>query len=197
MPFRAAIAASALLTMTALLGPAAAQEVPAPPPEIAEKVELCASCHGIDGMPTVEKAPIIWGQHLFYILTQLRDYRAERRANEIMTPIAKELSDDDIKGLATYFASLPWPNYRERGSDEDIARARQLEVAGQCTECHLKGWLGTSQTPRVGHQKPDYTEQTLRDFRDDVRKNSPPMAAIVRGWSDEDLAAISRYAAGL
>ena len=46
----------------------------------------CASCHGPNGQPTVEKAPIIWGQHMFYLLTQLKDYRAGRRANDIMTP---------------------------------------------------------------------------------------------------------------
>jgi hypothetical protein len=37
----------------------------------------------------------------------------------------------------------------------------------------------------------------MTDFRDDVRKNAPPMAAIVRDWSDEDIAAMSRYLAGL
>lgn len=184
-----------LLALTA--SPALAQDAAAPPPEIADTVELCASCHGPDGIPTVEKAPIIWGQHMFTILTQLKDYRAERRSNPIMTPIAKDLSDEQMKALATYFAALPWPEHREAAGEADIARAQALEVAGQCAECHLKGYLGVSQTPRAGRQKADYTEQTLRDFRDGVRKNSPPMAAIVRDYSDEDIAAMSRYLGSL
>jgi len=57
--------------------------------------------------------------------------------------------------------------------------------------------LGDSRNPRLNHQKADYTEQTLKDLRDDVRKNTPPMAAIVRNWSDEEIAAMSRYLAGL
>ena len=178
-------------------GAASAQDPPAPPPEIAETVELCASCHGMDGIPTVEKAPIIWGQHEFTILTQLKDYRAERRLNEIMTPIAKDLSDEQMKALAAYFGDLPWPEHREPASEADVGKARSLEVSGQCIECHQKGYVGVSQTPRVGRQKADYTEQTLRDFRDGIRNNAPPMAAIVRGWSDEDIAIMSRYLAGL
>jgi cytochrome c553 len=176
---------------------AVAQEVAAPPPEIAEKVELCASCHGADGLPVVEKAPIIWGQHMFYLFTQLKDYRAERRANDIMTPMAKELSDDEMKALATYFAAQSWPTYSEPRNPEDTARAERLAVEGACTQCHLGGMLGDSRNPRLNHQKVDYTQQTLTDLRDDVRENAAPMAAIVRGWSDEDIAAMSRYLAGL
>jgi cytochrome c553 len=188
-------ASFALLLASAV--PVAAQEPPAPPAEIADQVALCASCHGLDGVPVIEKAPIIWGQHMFYLLTQLKDYRAERRAHEIMTPIAKELTDEQMTALATYFASLPWPNYHEAASPEDKGRAESLAVEGQCTQCHLGGMLGDSRNPRLANQTVDYSQQTLTDFRDDVRKNSPPMAAIVRGWSDDDIAAMSRYLAGL
>jgi cytochrome c553 len=183
------------LALFAATGAGAAQD--APPPEIAEKVELCASCHGGDGLPVVEKVPIIFGQHMFYLLTQLKDYRAERRANDIMTPIAKELSDDEMKALATWFAAKPWPNYHEPRNDADAAIAEPLGVEGACTTCHLGGMLGDSRNPRLNHQKADYLEQTMTDFRDDARKNAPPMAAIVRGWSDEQIAAMARYLAGL
>jgi len=176
---------------------ALAQGVP-PPPEIADKVALCATCHGEDGLPVVEEVPIIWGQHLFYIMIQLRDYRAERRMNDIMTPMAKDLTDDDIEALATYFSSLPWPPYRGgTASDADIARALSLETAGQCSECHLGGYKGSSGTPRAGNQKEDYAAQTMRDYRDRVRKNSPPMSAVLQGWSDEDVTAMANYLAGL
>src|SRR5688500_6743490 len=99
LPFLLVIA-----TLTLGAGPALPQETPAPPAEIADTVMLCASCHGADGMPTIEKVPIIWGQHMFTILTQLKDYRAERRSHPLMTPIAKDLSDEQMKALATYFA---------------------------------------------------------------------------------------------
>jgi cytochrome c553 len=184
------------LAFLAVPGGAAAQDA-APPPEIAAKIELCASCHGADGLPVVEKVPIIWGQHMFYLLTQLKDYRAGRRANDIMTPMAKELSDDEMKALATWFAAKPWPNYHEPRNDADTAIAEPLGVEGACTTCHLGGMLGDSRNPRLNHQKADYLQQTMIDFRDDVRKNAPPMAAIVRDWSDDEIAAMARYLAGL
>jgi cytochrome c553 len=177
---------------------AALAQVEAPPPEIAEKLQLCAGCHGgDDGMPVVEKAPILHGQQLFYMLVQLRDYRAERRSNEIMTPIAKELSDDEMKALVTYFSKLEWPAYREPAEDADVTKAKSLAVEGQCTQCHLGAYVGDSRVPRISHQKIDYLDQTMRDFRDDVRKNAPAMASIVKDWSDEDIAAMSKYLAGL
>jgi cytochrome c553 len=168
-----------------------------PPPEIAEKAAFCASCHGQDGVPVVPDTPIIFGQHMFYLLTQLRDFRAERRASDVMSPIAKDLTDEEMTALATYFSEQPWPNYREPSSAEDKARAQMLAVEGQCTQCHLGGMLGDSRNPRLNHQKVDYSIKTMADFRDDKRKNAPAMAAIVRGWSDEDIAAMSRYLAGL
>lgn len=177
--------------------PAHAQEATLPPPEIAETVQLCASCHGADGKPVVDKAPIIAGQHMFYLLTQLKDYRAGRRANEVMAPIAAELSDDQMKALATYFAAQPWPNYSEVMSPEDSARAHSLAVEGQCTQCHLGGMLGDSRNPRLNHQKTDYLAQTMTDFRGGIRQNAAAMAAIVKDWSDADIAAMSRYLAGL
>jgi cytochrome c553 len=186
------------LAAAAAAGPGLAQQqAGAPPPAVADKAALCFTCHGADGLPVVPEAPILFGQHMFYLLTQLKDYRAERRAHDIMTPIAKDLTDEEMTSLATYFSEQPWPNFHEAASDEDKARAQLLAVEGACTQCHLGGMLGDSRNPRLSNQKPDYLIRTLTDFRDDKRKNAPAMAAIVRGWSDEDIAAMSRYLAGL
>jgi cytochrome c553 len=174
---------------------ALAQELP--PPEIAAKVALCATCHGEDGLPTVANAPIIHGQHAYYLMLQLRDYRAERRSHEIMTPMAQELSDSDIQSLAAYFASLPWPAYREAAGNEAFAKAQALEVEGQCPQCHLGAYLGNSDVPHIGHQKADYLDTTMRAYRDGSRANSPAMTALVEGWSDEEIAAMAAYLAGL
>jgi cytochrome c553 len=196
MHLRTAPVAAAILAVLTLCGRSAAQDA-APPPEIADKLALCASCHGADGVPTVDKVPIIWGQHMFYLLTQLRDFRAERRSSPIMTPIAKDLSDEQMKALATYFDAQPWPNYHQAASADDVARAKSLAVEGQCSQCHLGGFVGDSRNPRVNDQKQDYLQQTLTDLRGNVRQNAAAMAAIVQGWSDDDIAAMSRYLAGL
>ena len=185
----------ALLALGAM--PAFAQDTPTPPPEIAEKAALCASCHGTNGLPVVEKTPILFGQHSFYLLTQLRDFRAGRRASDVMGPIAKELSDDEMSGLSKFFAAQPWPNFHQPATDADVTKAESLAVEGQCSQCHLNGFLGDSRNPRVSNQKPDYLQQTMADLRDNKRQNAAAMAAIVRDWSDDDIAAMSNYLAGL
>ncbi|MYZ48886.1 c-type cytochrome [Propylenella binzhouense] len=190
-----AAAAAAILSALPLSGAVAQDRQP--PPEIAEKLALCVTCHGENGVPVVDKAPVLFGQEMFYLLVQLRDYRAGRRANETMSPIAKELSDAEMKGLATYFSEQKWPRIEATAEVGDAAKAERLAVEGQCSQCHLSGFVGNSRVPRVSNQKPDYLGQTMSDFRDDRRKNAPAMAAIVKGWSDDDIAAMARYLATL
>ena len=48
---------------------------------IEEKAQLCAACHGEDGVPPEQSypVPIIWGQNLGYLLFQLRDFKSGAR----------------------------------------------------------------------------------------------------------------------
>ena len=196
MPSCKAFAVAGLALLLAL---AAAQNAAATPPplEIADKVQLCASCHGANGLPVVEKVPIIFGQQRFYLLKVLRDFRAGRRVSDIMTPVAKDLSNDQISALAKYFAAQPWPNFHQAAADTDAEKAKTLAVAGKCNQCHIGGFLGHSDTPSVRNQKPDYLQQALTDLRRNVRQDAARMTAVVRSWSDDDIAAMSRYLAGL
>ena len=45
------------------------------------------------------------GQHKDYLVAVLKDYKTGTRKNELMTGVAKGLSDADIETLATYFSS--------------------------------------------------------------------------------------------
>ena len=58
--------------------------------DIEAKAQVCAACHGQNGVPTDPKTiPIIWGQQESYMVKQLRDYRNGDRDNPIMSLIAK------------------------------------------------------------------------------------------------------------
>ena len=48
---------------------------------IEEKAQLCAACHGENGIPQEKTMPVIWGQYQGYLYLQLRDLQ-ERRAQE-------------------------------------------------------------------------------------------------------------------
>lgn len=185
---------AALLALGPL--PAGAQNNAAPP-AIADRVQLCATCHGADGLPVVENVPIIAGQQKFSLLTELLAFRSGKRASDIMGPIANDLSGADMNVLAAYFSALPWPAYREPGDAASITRAQALDAAGKCASCHREGFVGHAATPRAANQKLDYLTQTLSDFHDSKRLDSPTMAALVRTWSADDIAAMAHYLAGL
>jgi cytochrome c553 len=89
----------AILALSA--GNAAAQDrFVKPPPQIEDHVIQCLACHGEDGRPVVEDAPIIYGQELYYLFVQLRDFAAGRRQSEIMTPIAKDLDRKQMEAAS-------------------------------------------------------------------------------------------------
>ena len=69
------------------------------------KAQVCAACHGPDGHSVDPSYPNLAGQHESYLVKALADYRAGRRANAIMAPMAANLSDQDIEDLAAWYAS--------------------------------------------------------------------------------------------
>src|SRR5262245_65014684 len=80
-------ARSAVLALTALLGTV----LPAPlsAETIEDKAQLCAACHGENGIPQQKTTPVIWGQHQGYLYLDLRDYKSGARKNHTMSPLAQ------------------------------------------------------------------------------------------------------------
>jgi cytochrome c553 len=70
-----------------------------------EKAKVCEACHGLDGKSIAPNYPNLAGQHEDYLVKALADYRAGRRTNPIMAPMAANLSDQDIEDLAAWYAS--------------------------------------------------------------------------------------------
>ena len=68
--------------------------------------EACVQCHGANGISVMPNAPNLAGQPEIYFADQLRQFRSGRRASEVMTVIAKPLSDRDIDDLAAWYASI-------------------------------------------------------------------------------------------
>ena len=70
------------------------------------KAQMCAVCHGPIGISTTPDAPNLAGQPEIYLSNQLRAYRSGERRHEVMTVVAKPLTDDDIASLAAWFSSI-------------------------------------------------------------------------------------------
>lgn len=68
------------------------------------KTATCQACHGLDGKSVLPEYPNLAGQYESYMEKALRDYRDGRRTNPIMSPMAANLSDQDILDLAAWYA---------------------------------------------------------------------------------------------
>lgn len=71
------------------------------------KAAICSACHGNNGISNIAIYPNLAGQKQQYLETAIKAYRNGERKNAIMSPMVTGLSDQDIKNLAAYFASLP------------------------------------------------------------------------------------------
>ena len=102
--FAAAAAAVAMITGSL---DAAAQAPGGDPVAGAQKTQMCAGCHGIEGwrtaFPEVYQVPKIAGQHPAYIVKALQSYKSGERAHPSMRAIAASLSDQDMADLAAYY----------------------------------------------------------------------------------------------
>ncbi len=68
---------------------------------------VCAACHGANGVSVSDEIPNLAGQRTAYLEGQLKALKVGTRKDQIMNPIAAQLSNDDIANVSAYFGSLP------------------------------------------------------------------------------------------
>ena len=163
---------------------------------IEDKAAACAVCHGEKGVPIDPKFPNIWGQHAGYLYIQLKDMKSGARKNEVMAPMLADLSKEDMLALAQYFETKAWPATGYQATTDDTTKANPIEVAGQCTSCHLAGYVGDSNAPRLAGQNVEYLIKTTHDFKTRERANNPFMNDMLASFKEEDIAVMSRFIAG-
>src|SRR5262245_20661744 len=165
---------------------------------VEEKAQLCAACHGENGIPQQKGTPIIWGQYQGYLYLELRDYKSGARKNDIMSPLAQSLERDDMMALALYFSQKRWPDLQQPPAPREVAaRAVQANTSVGCTGCHQGAYQGEGTQPRLAGQSAEYMHQTMMDFRTRARGNNPGMTDLMLAISDDDIAALAQYMAGL
>jgi len=165
---------------------------------VEDKVKLCATCHGENGVPINHTTPVIWGQNEGYLYLQLRDFKSGMRKNETMGPIASQLEKDDMKALASYFTKKKWPDLGQPPASPDVAaKADAAAKSIGCRGCHLDHFQGDGTTARLAGQWQDYLHAQMLAFRDGSRGNNPGMSDLMKATPKDDLEALSKYLAGL
>ena len=207
---------ASLLMAAALAVPAAsalaAGETPAPQkaakPDLvkgeASYAAVCAACHAADGNSTLAANPKLAPQHPEYLVKQLQEFKAGKRADPIMQGMAAILSEDDMRNVSWWLAS--------KQAKEGFAKDKDLVAMGEriyrggiqdrniaaCAGCHSPNGSGIpAQYPRLSGQHADYTVKQLVDFRDGKRGNNVQMRDVAAKLNDREIKAVADYIAGL
>jgi len=203
-----AVAVSAASAQTAAPAKAAAKADPANGQKIA--TQTCAACHNADGNSTIAANPTLAQQHSHYLVKQLLDYsvrpgeKRPARENAVMNGMVANLSEQDKRDLAAWFSAQAAKPGSARNKDtlelgQRIWRAGIPEKAlPACSGCHNPTGVGIpNQYPRLAGQHSEYTEATLRAFRDGTRHNSVPMQQIAVRMTDAEIRAVADFMQGL
>ncbi len=166
--------------------------------EVPPKAAVCIDCHGPRGNPGLPGMPVLAGQTARYLYLQLRDFQQGRRHNEQMSPVATGLTREEMRALSSYFAAQKpvTPVFQPDPARARLGKARADEAL--CNLCHLGGFAGQNEIPRVVGQPFDYIVKQLRDFKARQRTNDAGnMGSVAATLSDDDIINIAHYIAGL
>ncbi|MEP7084849.1 MAG: c-type cytochrome [Betaproteobacteria bacterium] len=180
--------------------------------------QVCAACHGAEGVSAASANPHLAAQHAEYTTLQLQHFKQGLRKNPVMMAMAAALTDEDAKMLGTYFS--------EKKAKPGSAKDKALADIGQkvyrggnsktgvpaCAACHSPTGVGIpAQYPRLSGQFADYTYAQLQGFvRGDrggeIKLADGKLVEDVRGkvmtnvasrMSEREMRAVAEYISGL
>ncbi len=163
-----------------------------------EKAQVCFGCHGADGNSQNPDYPVLAGQSWRYIYIELMDFKAGRRSDPQMSPMVADLSRDDMIDLGNFFAAQKQLPIKFTPDAAKIDAGRKTSDAVLCPMCHLGGFVGQNEIPRVAGQYPQYIKKQLEDFKAKRRTNDAGnMTSVAATLSDSDIENLSQYIANL
>lgn len=207
------VLAAAWAALTVTIAPVLGDESPAPGKE---KAAACLACHQADGNSVNPEWPKLAGQIPSYTVKQLRDFKAGRRADPTMGPMATPLSEQDMKDLAAYYEHQQIKP--GAGKAELLAAGRKIYRKGNfdsavtaCMGCHgptgegYKFWETVLAAPPavmapvITSQHATYVVKQMQAFKSGARNNDVGrvMQIIASRMTDEEIEAVAEYIATL
>lgn len=176
---------------------------------MAERTQACTACHGPQGRAGPDGYyPRLAGKPAGYLYNQLRNFKDGRRHYVLMEGLLAPLSDDYLRDMAEYFASLTPPHPRplpSGASPNDLARGRTLALRGDatlqlpaCVQCHGQALTGVMPTtPGLLGLPRDYLNAQLGGWQTGQRRAHAPdcMADIAGKLSPQDVNAVALWLA--
>ena len=169
-------------------------------------VQVCSNCHGVDGNSPSPNFPSLAAQKEAYLVEQLGAFRKHSRSDpagfEYMWGLSRHLTDEQIGGLAAYFASQTVrPITYATGNPRLLDAGKAIFTGGvpekgipACVTCHGPDGLGMAQFPRIANQYADYIVKQLMVFqRTDERPEAAVMKVVAHDLTRENMEAVASY----
>ena len=168
-------------------------------------VQACALCHKLDGTGDTSGAfPRLTGQAGFYLYKQLKDYADGLRDNQVMAPIARQLSETEKQDVAGWYASASGPFAPPHTGDARLLqRGGVLSAVGSaennipaCANCHGRAGAGMPPSfPSLAGQYARYIRDQFAAWKDGSRRNDPldAMRDIAARLPDGEVNAVAEY----
>lgn len=160
----------------------------------------CTMCHGSRGISGAN-TPNLAGQYPAVIYKQLLDFAAGARTNAVMSAMVASLSDQDMRDLAAYYASLPKPTIPGLPAPipmpDIVAHGSPMRNIASCAACH-GGIDHKAGSPWLEGLPAAYTKAQLTAFAADTRHNdiNQQMRNIARNMTPDEIDAAAAYYAG-
>ncbi|WP_303900881.1 c-type cytochrome [Thiohalomonas denitrificans] len=155
----------------------------------------CAGCHGTDGSSVGPSSPSIAGMDPDVFIDAMNGYRADQRNSTIMNRIARGYSDDQIEGMAWFFARQRL-DLKSQPHDAALATKGAKLHEKHCEKCHEEGGRPGDAGTLAGQWMP-YLEYTMADFltgkRDWPRKMERKVDAATAEQGEQAIPALIHY----
>ncbi len=179
------------------------------PDTIAQRLQACVACHGRQGSATdTGYFPRLAGKPAGYLFNQLRSFRDGRRNNAYMVHLVEWMTDEYLREIAGYFASLDYPYPPPERSDaslDQLARGEKLVRHGDpardipaCERCHGAALTGVEPgIPALVGLPRLYLASQLGSWITGERHALAPdcMADVGRRLNAEDVRAVTSWLA--
>ena len=171
--------------------------------------QVCSNCHGMTGSSISPNFPNLAGQIEPYVITQLNGFKSHSRSDpagfEDMWGLSRGLTEDQIKGLAAYYAAqtpvrLPIEGDAAQREAGKLVFEQGVPDKGvpACQSCHGPEGLGMATFPRLAGQHADYVVKQLMVFqRTDERPEGSIMKTVAHELTTRNIDDVAAYVQSL
>lgn len=167
--------------------------------------QVCSNCHGMAGTAVSPNFPNLAGQVAPYFVVQLKGFKSHGRSDpagfEYMWGLSRSLTDEQIEGLASYYAQqvpLRQPVEGDAGRFDAGKTVFETGVADKgvpaCSGCHGAQGRGNATFPRIAGQHADYLIKQLVVFqRTDERPEGAIMKVVAHDLTRQNIEDVAGY----